>query len=334
MSGKPRVLLVTTGGTITMTRGADGTLAPFQDARTLVSRVPELEQLAAIDLLPISNIDSSNLQPSLWPALAGAVHGRMDDYDGFVVAHGTDTMSYTAAAMTFMLHDLPKPVVLTGAQIPLDDIGTDAHCNIINAVRVAASDVAEVLVVFGTQVIRGARAKKMSVFDMQAVATVNERPLGEIGLYIKWRGDQTRRTARRALLQADLDPDVAMTSVYPGCRPEVIEHLAATHHGLVLEGYGAGNIPSEDRSLIPAIRTASANGVPVVVCTQCVFGSTAMELYHVGRSALEAGAIAGYDMTPEAALVKLMWVLGRTRDLDEVRAMMQKPVAGEIRVPG
>lgn len=334
MSRKPRILLLTTGGTITMMRQPDGTLVPYRETSVLLSRVPELRQLAEIDLLPVSNIDSSNLQPALWPELARTIHDRMPAYDGFVVAHGTDTMSYTAAALALMLQGLPKPIVLTGAQIPLDDIGTDGHCNMINAVRVAASDVAEVLVVFGIQVIRGTRAKKTSVFDMQAITAVNARPLGEIGLFIKWNREHRTRGERKPLLQTFLDPDVAMASVYPGCRPEVIEHLAGTHHGIVIEGYGAGNIPSEGRSLIPAIRAATAKGVPTVVCTQCVFGSTQMDLYHVGRAALEAGAIPALDMTPEAALVKLMWVLGQTNDLRTVESLMQKSFAGEIRETG
>ncbi len=325
------MLVLTTGGTITMMRHSDGTLVPYRETGVLLSRIPELRQLAEIDLLPIANIDSSNLEPSLWPDLARAIHERMPDYDGFVVAHGTDTMSYTAAALALMIQELPKPIVLTGAQIPLDDIGTDGHCNMINSVRVAASDVAEVLVVFGTQVISGPRAKKTSVFDMQAITSMNARPVAEIGLSIKWNGHPRARSRKKPLLQPSLDPNVAMCSVYPGCRPEVIEHLAATHHGIVLEGYGAGHIPSAGMSLIPAIHAATARGVPIVVCTQCIIGSTQMELYHVGRAALDAGAIPAMDMTPEAALVKLMWILGQTKDLRNVESMMQKSFVGEIR---
>lgn len=331
MSAKPRVLLVGTGGTITMIRNGSGSLEPCRDEAMILARVPELDRLAETDLLTISNVDSSNLQPSLWPELARAIHARMADYDGFVVAHGTDTMCYTSTALALMLQELPKPVVLTGAQIPLDDIGTDGRMNLVNAVRVAVSDLAEVAVVFGSKVIAGTRAKKTSVFDLQAITTVNAQPLGEIGLFLKWNRGFRRRGPRKTLLQPFLEDNVAMGSIYPGLRPEVVEFLADRHRGVVLEGYGAGHLPNRERSLIPVIRTATDRGVPIVICTQCVVGSTQMELYDVGRSALDAGAIPGLDMTPEAALVKLMWVLGQTSDLPTVESMMQKSFAAEIR---
>jgi L-asparaginase len=151
MNEKPKILLLTTGGTLGMLRNPDGSLFPCQDARVLLEKIPELKRLAEIDLLPIANVDSSNLQPDLWLRIARAVYQRIDAYEGFVVTHGTDTLCYTSAALSFILQELPKPVILTGAQLPLEDIGTDARSNLINAVRLAASDIAEVAVVFGFQ---------------------------------------------------------------------------------------------------------------------------------------------------------------------------------------
>lgn len=334
-AGLPRILLVSTGGTITMVQDPVKGLAPCQDASVLLERVPELRALAQVDLLPLADIDSSNLQPDLWLRLARAIHERMPFYDGFVVTHGTDTMAFTGAALAFMLQELPKPVVLTGSQVPLEDIGSDGRTNLINAFRVAILDLAEVVIVFGAQIIRGTRAKKTSAFDMQAFTTVNEVPLGTIGLTIRLHGPCHRRSKRKPLLRPFLDPDVAMMPVYPGIKPAVVAHLAATHHGLVLEGYGAGNLPTEgDASLCPAIAAATAAGTPVVVCTQCLVGSTEMELYQVGRAALQAGAIPAMDMTPETTLVKLMWVLGQGRDLATVESMMQKSFVGEVHEVG
>jgi L-asparaginase len=327
---RPRVLLVTTGGTITMVRGADGTLVPCADAGELVSRVPELARVVDLDVLPLANIDSSNLEPSFWPEMSRALHERMADYDGFVVTHGTDTLAYTAAAMSFMLQELPKPVVLTGAQVPIDDLGSDGRANLVNAVRVAVADLAEVVVVFGEKVIRGARAKKTSAFDLGAFSSANVPPIGTIGLSLRLAPEARPRARRRPLLRAFLDPRVAMLPIYPGLRPEVVNHLAATHAGLVLEGYGAGHIPNGRLSLVPAIRDATGRGIAVVVCTQCLFGSTEMERYGVGRAALDAGAIPAMDMTPEASLVKLMWVLGQATDLATVDSLMQKTVAAEM----
>lgn len=330
MHTKPKVLILTTGGTITMIRNEAGFLSPCHDAGILLDRMPELRNLADLDLLHVSNVDSSNILPQDWVRIGEPIYRRMGDYDGFVVSHGTDTLCYTSAALSFFLQEIPKPIVVTGAQVPLDDIGTDARTNLVNAVRVAVSDIAEVVVVFGTQVIFGTRAKKTSAFDMQAITSVNTQPLGNIGLSIKLNMAARTRGARKPLFQPFLNENVAMAYLYPGFKPAVLEYLAENHDAVVLEGYGAGHIPTETRSLVPAIRAATAKNVPVVIGTQCIIGSTQMELYDVGRAALEAGAIPAMDMTPETTLVKLMWVLGQATDLATVHSMMQKSFVGEL----
>jgi L-asparaginase len=327
---KPKVLLVTTGGTITMLRGETGSFVPCKDAERLIDKIPELSQLADIDILPLENVDSSNLYPELWTNLAQAIFHRMKEYDGFVVTHGTDTLCYTSAALSFMLQELNKPVILTGAQIPLEEVGSDGRANLINAFRAAISEIAEVAVVFGSYIIRGTRAKKTSVFEMQAFTSVNEIPLGTIGLSIKYSDFARCRSRKKPLLRSFLNPNVAKLSIFPGLRPEIVDYMADKHDGLILEGYGAGNLPNERYSLIPVIKRATEKNVPIVVCTQCIVGSTEMELYQVGRAALEAGAIPAMDMTPETSLVKLMWVLGQTDDLDTVDSMMQKSFVGEL----
>ncbi len=329
MPATSRILIITTGGTVTMVRTPAG-LRPCQNADSLHEHVPELDQMATIDVQRLANIDSSNLQPSLWQDLARAIVARIDRYDGIVVTHGTDTLSYTAAALSFMLKDLPKPVVITGAQIPLGEIGSDGRANLVNAVRIATSDLAEVVVVFGAQVIFGTRAKKTSVFDMQAITSVNELPLGTIGLFTRFNLPYRRRDTRRCTCREAIDDRVALLQMFPGFDPALLDYAAKTHHGIVIAGYGTGNLPTEGRSLIPAIHQATTRGVPVVVCTQCIMGSTQMELYQVGRTALEAGAIPGLDMTPETAVVKLMWVLGQTRSLDRITELMLQPLASEL----
>ena len=322
---KPKILLLTTGGTITMLKSSNGALQPCEDADKLIKAIPEIE------ILPIVNIDSSNFTPQVWLQIAKAIFHRMKDFDGFVVAHGTDTMCYTSAALSFMLQELNKPVVITGAQVPLEEIGSDGRSNLINAVRVAISDLAEVAVVFGSQIIRGTRAKKMSAFDMQAFVSVNDNPLGRIGLSIKYDDSAKLRSKKKPLLRPFLNDRVAMIPVYPGIKPEIIEYLAQTHSGIVIEGYGAGNLPTDENiNLIPAIKSAIERKVPVVVCTQCILGSTEMELYQVGRAALDVGAIPAMDMTPETSMVKLMWVLGQTDDIESIDSMMQKSFVGEL----
>lgn len=330
LTTRPKVLIVTTGGTMTMLRGKNGCLYPCEDAGKLLEKVPELSMLADIDILPLANVDSSNLTPDLWIVIARAIFQKMKDYDGFVVTHGTDTLCYTSSALSFILQELNKPIVLTGSQVPLEEIGSDARSNLINAVRVAISDLAEVAVVFGSLIIRGTRAKKTSVFDMQAFISVNDVPLGTIGLSIKYNSLVRVRSRKKPMLRASLNQDVAMLPIYPGLKPEIIDYLAQHHHGIVLEGYGAGNIPNGEKTLIPAITAAVARNVAVVVCTQCIVGSTEMELYQVGRAALDAGAIPAMDMTPEATMVKLMWVLGQTDDITTIDSMMQKSFVGEL----
>ncbi len=328
---KPKVLLLTTGGTITMLKNTNGALQPCEDAASLIKAIPELSSLAEIEILPIVNIDSSNFTPSEWLKIAKAIFQRMKDFDGFVVAHGTDTMCYTSAALSFMLQELNKPIVITGAQVPLEEIGSDGRSNLINAVRVAISNLAEVVIVFGSQIIRGTRAKKVSAFDMQAFVSVNENPLGTIGLSIKYDDSAHFRSKKKPLLRAFLKDDIAMIPVYPGIKPQIIDYLAQSHSGIVIEGYGAGNLPTDDNiNIIPAIKSAIERNVPVVVCTQCILGSTEMELYQVGRAALDVGAIPAMDMTPETTMVKLMWVLGQTDDLQSIDSMMQKSFVGEL----
>ncbi len=328
---RPRVLLLLTGGTITMHTDSDGHLAPGPDAQQLIKRIPELSQIADIECISLGDFDSSNLQPEFWKEAARAIYERYQAFNGFVLSHGTDTMVYTASALSFFLQELGKPVVITGAQIPLSEIGSDGRANLVNAVRVATSDLAEVCIVFGSQVIRGTRAKKISAFDLSAFTSINAAPLATIGLTIRIEPHYRRRAPqRRPLFQPTLCAEVARIPVYPGIRPELITSLAASHAGLVIEGYGVGNLPSAERSLIPPIREAVARNVPVVICTQCVVGSTAMELYQVGQGALDAGAIPAMDMTPETTQVKLMWALGQTRDLETVESIMMKNFVGEI----
>lgn len=329
---RPHILVLGTGGTITMAPAANGGLGPAADgAALLLPRISELAGVADLSFHSLGDVDSSNIQPAFWVELGQTIYERYREFDGFVVTHGTDTLVYTAAALSFFLQELGKPIVLTGAQIPLTQVGSDGRANLANAVRVASSELAEVCIVFGTRVIRGTRARKTSAFHLEAFESVNDEPIGAIGLTLRLAAHARRRSAaRRPLFSPHLLPDVARVPVWPGMSPEVVRYLARTHAGLVIEGFGVGTLPSEERSLLPAIREAIAGGVPVVVGTQCVVGSTALELYQVGRGALEAGAIPAMDMTPEAAQVKLMWALGQSRDLRTIESIMLKSYVGEL----
>lgn len=330
---RPSVLLVTTGGTITMFAGEQGGFGPAGSASSILDRVPEIRAIADVEVLPLGDVDSSDIQPDFWAELARVIYESYERFDGFVVAHGTDTMVFSASALSFMLQELSRPIVFTGAQIPLSEIGSDGRSNLINAARVAVADLGEVCIVFGNQVIRGSRARKASAFDLYAFEAVKQPPIGRIGLTLQLAEHARRRgPTRLPLFQPELCPQVARVPVWPGMDPGIIEHLASTHAGIVIEGFGVGTIPTASRSLLPAIREATRAGVPVIICTQCIVGSTAMELYQVGLGALEAGAIPAMDMTPEATQVKLMWALGQTRDIRRIESMMTKDYVGEIQL--
>ncbi|MBU1239878.1 asparaginase [Myxococcota bacterium] len=329
---RPKILHIATGGTIAMAKGEDGSLAPIESNEDLLKMVPEIDGFAQVHTIRLSSFDSADLSPPFWLDLARVIHEEYENYDGFVVSHGTDTMAYSAAALSYILQELDKPVVLTGSQIAIGVIGSDGKRNLVNAFRVATSDIAEVMVVFGSKIIRGVRARKISAFSLEAFESINENAIGEIGLQLRFsKSRATRRAGRRLLYTPAMEPSVGLVTIHPGLRGEVLEYMVDHHEGVILLGYGTGNIPvREEDSLVSVVKAATQKGKPVVVGTQCVLGSTNLSLYKVGKNVMNAGAIPSVDMTPEAALVKLMWVLGQTKDLSRVESMMMKSYCGEI----
>lgn len=331
MSGLPRLLIVQTGGTITMVRdGKSGALRPAATATDLARAVPELSRLARVETLPLFDLDSTDIRPSHWGTLAAVIDREAGRHDGIIVTHGTDTLVYTACALAFALRNPRVPVILTGAQLPLSETPSDARNNLVNACRVAALGIREVLVVFGTRILRGARAKKLSVFDLEAFGDAGGDPLGSIGLALRLHRPP-RKPAGRYRFEPGFSEEVFALKLFPGLPPgTLLSLLTPAVRGVFIEGFGAGNLPSADSSMIPEIREATARGVPVVVGTQCVYGEADLASYRAGRLALEVGAIPAYDMTPEAAIVKLMWALARARSVAKVRALMHRDLAGEM----
>lgn len=338
------ICLLFTGGTITMIRDeASGMLRPPDSPLDFLTHMPELAHMHdLLDERPrlagtrhLFNVDSSEMTPGHWQQIARAIYAARHDFDGFVVTHGTDTMAYTASALAYMLRGLDKPVVLTGAQVPLTGLFViDARNNLINAFRAAAIGAAqglrEVVIMFGSQLLRGTRATKYSVFDFEAFTTFNIPPLGRVGLRFQLAERELRPPVDAPFtLQDALETNVALLKLTPGMAPAVFDAVVDTGlRGLVVEGFGAGNIPTA--SLLPSLERALARGVTVVVATQAQVG--AAELYYqTGAAAIGAGAVSAYDMTPTSALVKLMWVLGQFGgDAAAVRRAMQRDYAGEL----
>jgi L-asparaginase len=331
-----RLLFLLTGGTLLMKEkasasGRSPSLLSLEDATTdLLAEVPALGRVATIETRQLFAMDSSDMHPSDWVALAREVHGALAQYDGVVVVHGTDTMAYTASALGLLLGPLPKPVVLTGSQRPLAEARTDARENLVDAAMVATLDVPEVCVTFASRVMRGVRSTKRDAWAFDAFASPNCEPLVELGMHAAV-ADHVRKAAPLATFDDRIEPSVLAVRVFPGLEERLVTGaVRAGVKGLVLEAYGTGNVPQQiGRSLIPAIEHARAAKVPVVIVSQCLRGFVDLTRYAGGAAAEKAGAISGGDMTPEAAVAKLMIGLGRHGNGDALRDWFMKSVVGE-----
>ncbi len=336
MSESRRVALIHTGGTIGMHRGprgyepAPGHLAQQLDTMRELEH-PALPRFELIEFEPL--LDSADMEPSDWERIARSIVERYDAFDGFVILHGTDTMAYTASALSFLLDGLAKPVVLTGSQIPLVEPRSDARENLVTSLLLAArEELSEVCLYLNGLVLRGNRSTKVSASGFDAFASPNEPPLGTAGVTLELRRELLRPPQAAPLRVTPLaDVSVAALRLFPGVRAELLRNvLAPPVAGLVLESYGSGNAPSRDEALLEALSTATARGVVIVNCTQCLRGRVDMGGYVGGGRLRDAGVISGSDMTAEAALTKLMWLLSQGLDTETVKRTLQRDLRGEL----
>ncbi len=337
-----RVLIIYTGGTIGMIKNsATGALEPF-DLTHLVRHIPELEAFDfQIDNITFSHpIDSSDMEPPLWVKLAGIIHDRYNDYEGFVILHGTDTMAFTASALSFMLEKLGKPVILTGSQLPIGVLRTDGRENLITSVEIAAAHdkdgnpmVPEVCIFFGQHLYRGNRTTKENAEKFNAFTSYNYPPLARAGINIDYFTDRILHPDPHAPLRLNtrIDNSVLALTLFPGIKESLIERVLQMSEikGVIMRTYGSGNAPTSPWFL-NALRKASDEGKVIVNITQCQSGSVEMGMYRTGVSLLQSGVVSGHDMTVECAVTKLMTLLGKGLTADKVRKQMETPIAGEI----
>jgi L-asparaginase len=329
------VLVLHTGGTIGMVKTDDGAvpapaaLAPYLDAIVEDSR-GELPPIEFMELDP--PIDSANATPETWRSIAGMLFARREDHAGFVVLHGTDTMAYTSSALSFLLPAFGKPVVVTGSQIPIAQARSDGRQNLIGALQIAGRlDVPEVSLLFGKALLRGVRATKIDASGLDAFDSPRYPALAEIGVDIVVHHSIVRRPQGQALLIAGPLAHVAAVRLFPGFSASILANVCRPPlQGLIIEAYGAGNGPSDDREFLSAIEAATSKGIVVVVVTQCVRGSVQPGAYETGSALMRAGAVPGFDMTSEAALTKLAVLLGQDFGSVDVSEMMQHDLAGEL----
>ena len=329
-----RLCIVHTGGTLMMQRAAGGALRPDTYTRDLADELPVLRTIAEIEAKVLYNLDSSDIEPEHWVEIASAIERDIDLYDGFVVVHGTDTMAYTASALAFLLPGLDKPVVLTGAQKPLSAVRTDARTNLVDACEVATMAIPEVGIVFNSRLFRGCRATKLDAWSMNAFGSPSSPPLAELGLGVALASHVLPPRARVAF-DPRIEPRVLCVRAFPGLEPRLLLGALTTGvRGVVIEAFGAGNVPHLGRSLIGVIESARALDVPVVIVSQCPRGMVDLDAYENGSAAKRAGAIGAGDMTREAALTKLMITLGRAASegghLEAAREAFSTSWAGEI----
>ena len=327
------ILMLGTGGTIASVPSADG-LIPALDGSAMLQLVPELEGICTITCKEILNLDSSNLEPSHWQLIAKAIAAEYANYDGFVITHGTDTMAYTAAALSYLIQNNRRPIVITGAQKPIDLAITDARSNLLDSLRFASHDRAHgISIVFGGKVIAGTRAKKEFSKSYNAFSSINYPDIASVhdNKIIFYIDDKDQNT-RPLVFYHQMNTNIFLMKLIPGTDGRILDTLADSYDGLIIESFGVGGLPNYGNdSFLNALSDWISSGKLVCMATQVTHEGSDMEVYQVGKVIKEKFPILeSYDMTLEASVTKMMWVLGQTQDLRECRRLFYKTINHDL----
>ena len=332
---KKKILIIYTGGTIGMTKTENGYAPNMNKFLKMVNNIEELKD----PKMPIWNIeaispilDSSNISLNEWNKIGEKVYENYDNYDGFVILHGTDTMAYSASALSFMIENNSKPIVFTGSQIPLCELRNDARDNLITSIMIAASDINEVCLYFGGKLLRGNRSIKYSSDGLIAFKSPNYPLLGLAGINIEIdKNNLLPKENKRINLIRLKDNPIGVIKIFPGIQYNLFKNIMTKDlKAVVIETFGSGNIPDNNGSLLPIIKQAFDNGILVVICSQCIHGKVALGTYETSNSLKQAGAISGYDITTEAAVAKLYYLLSKGLSKEEIKTQMETNIRGEL----